>query len=220
MSKKLEEVVLRLLKAIDENGTRLLVDTLEFKVDAIVMQKETIPEDDEGEEVEVEYSGIKDILEELGGLVGVDNQEPNAYLFVDTWNGSGYSDSKAELIFIGNTDLYLKKAFDDMGGFDNFKINEQGNPLRISYSDEEEEDSGAVELISFDTDTVGVIVIPNYNEHIVVTSQVEWDNLIEHVKLVSEEVKEEGEDVLGTCHHGIGDDGVDWILFSRDMLKD
>lgn len=130
------------------------------------------------------------------------------YLFVDTWNGEGYSESKAEVIKTDNPKEFLQKAFENCG---EFKVNKQDDPLTISYGNGE--DDGAVCLVEFTDDIIGVSVDPCINDFVLFDNQEEWDKFIQAAK----ESEDFNGDVFGVCLHEVYDD-ITCILFSREML--
>lgn len=144
------------------------------------------------------------------------------YFVIDTWNGEGYSDSKVVIREIDDVVKYMKGFADGcIGSWDDEEENgvvrryPVENPLRYEYSIGD--DDGAVELIPFSEDVVGVIVIPNVNDNVIINSFQDMDNCIELVK-GSEDYEEDG-DEFGVVHHCM-DDGKDWILFEIQSKED
>ena len=169
------------------------------------------------------------------------------YLFIDTWNGEGYSDSKAfteelkdDLAANLKVIEVVKESMPDDGTMQLINIDyttdwcktmgfvkEAAELVGYQYtgedlSDEDStfddcENSGSVTCVGWSDDIVGVIVSPNVNDYQIIRVQEEWDSVVETVKEMSEEYKDEQE-IYGTCHHSM-DNGNDWILFEKSDLE-
>ena len=144
------------------------------------------------------------------------------YLFIDTWNGEGYSESTAFVrSFESHTlaEIYAKKLADDNSG--DLGIVQKVRKLKechsISYAcDFEQEDSGGIAFLPLPKKMVGVIVIPNVNDFLVVETEGEWKEKIEYVWQNSDRVGE-GEGVYNVCHECM-EGGYDWIMFEKSDL--
>ena len=151
------------------------------------------------------------------------------YLFIDTWNGQGYSESNAYVTFEKDQNEALAAAkrevniqtCDNM--HDEFTIEKTGKfennicTESLGYSFDDGEDAGAICFEEFNEDTKGVIVIPNINSYEVITSKKRWKAVLNTVKNFSEDYKEE-QQIYGTVHHCMND-GCDWILFEKSDFK-
>ncbi len=164
------------------------------------------------------------------------------YLFIDTWNGEGYSESKAFVEELKNdTEANLrvlelvKENMPENGCMQILNVDystdwckamgfvkEPAELIGYQYTDEEEfeecENSGSIICVDWAEDSVGVIVSPNVNDYQVIRTEDEWKQVIDTVKELSEEYKEE-ELIYGTCHHDM-DNGNDWILFEKSDLEE
>lgn len=168
------------------------------------------------------------------------------YIFIDTWNGEGYTDSKAfveelktdvdatlrtiELVKEQiNEDDYMQLLNTDYNAdwCKSMGITKESAELvgyQYTYEDlsdedstfEDCEDSGSVICVEWKDDVVGVIVMPNVNDYEIVRTQERWDEVISLIKDMSEEYKDEGL-IYGTCHSGMEND-YDWILFEEKDL--
>ena len=145
------------------------------------------------------------------------------YLFIDTWNGTGYSDSKAMIIETDNPIEFLRGAFDEVSGCeDSFRVwqtTDSNNLNELRYLEENEEgeelNAGALSMVPFTEDMIGVSLSPCVNEFQIFTRKNKWNELLEDIMENSAEYQEEG--FFGTCHHEIGEG--DCILFSIGQLE-
>ena len=157
------------------------------------------------------------------------------FLIVDTWNGEGYSDSSASVMNFSDVieasnharkeatqscqymeehdydGLYMGKVVPSF-----YMNKENTHDMAWTYSDGE--DAGAVHFTPFDDSTLAVMINPCVNEYEVITDQEELDSMEALIKSSSFEIKQDDAEVYGQCHHGIGNDGGDIILLSREML--
>lgn len=146
------------------------------------------------------------------------------YIIVDTFNGTGYSDSSAKIMEFASVDEAREYA---LSMADEFA--DEGSPLvilndRVIYGvnfDEEYEtgypldnyeDHGAVHFVKLESDTVGILIEPTINEFTQLTT-LEVAEVV--ARLLESEESEDGEEVEGTCHHL--DDSTE-IYFRIDSL--
>ena len=132
------------------------------------------------------------------------------YIIVDTFNGTGYSDSSARIMEFASVDEARAHALSMAKDFA-----EEGSPLvvendRVIYgangdedNDNEDpldnyEDHGAVHFVKLESDTVGILIEPTINEFTQLTT-LEVAEVV--TRLLESEESEDGEEVEGTCHH-------------------
>ena len=154
------------------------------------------------------------------------------YLFVDTWNGQGYSESKAFVLEFPSRELAILKAHelanDCANSTDDEKepltfftaedFNEEADATLFGYSYELGDDAGAMSVIDFNEETVGVILNPCINDFYVFDDAEEWQSQIDLIKEHSIDYSKEEDNVFGWVHHE--DVGIpsDMLLFSKEMI--
>ena len=146
------------------------------------------------------------------------------YLIVDTFNGTGYSDSSAKIVEFAS--IYQAREHARSMAME---FADKGSPLEVlqdriiygvnfdddygtGYPLDNYEDQGAVHFVKLELDTVGILIEPTINE----ITQLETTDVDEVVtRLMESEESEDGEEVEGTCHHL--DDSVE-IYFRIENL--
>lgn len=132
------------------------------------------------------------------------------YLFINTWNGEGYTDSKSEIIDTDNPlELAIKKATESGGG--SIEIKENAVYIGDSEDFEESENHGAVHFVEYPDNLLAVLIEPDTNDYQLLTSQEELESIVEQMKESSDEYKEEGY-IFGSHHTDLGC----WILEAYD----
>jgi hypothetical protein len=130
------------------------------------------------------------------------------FIIVDTYNGEGYSESKAEIVELEDLDAAKMHAYnylvESLGGLQTMVTAYTCGTLTITISDEsisydDEEDQGAVHFVEFEDDMLAIAIDPTINEFTVIRDAESLEEL--EAKLLDSEESEEGEDLEGTCHH-------------------
>lgn len=138
------------------------------------------------------------------------------YLFIETWNGEGYSESKSEIIETENPlQLAKSKANEAKGDFGALLI--EKNVVRYSDGDnfEDSENYGAVHFMEYPENLLAVLIEPDFNGYQLLTNQEDLDSIIDYIKENSEEYEQE-EEVFG-FHHT--DNGSLILEDYRNQLK-
>lgn len=135
------------------------------------------------------------------------------YLLIDTWNGSGYSDSTATIVETTfPNSLAKQRAIDGKGDAEVYFHEEvkEIHPNGFAWAYQIGEDAGLVTILPIPKNLVGVVVNPIINDFTLVEDQETWQAYINAVKEESEDY-EEDQELFETIHHSMGDG--DWILF-------
>lgn len=126
------------------------------------------------------------------------------FIIVDTFNGEGYSESKAEIKEFESLDdakvHAINLATEFCGDNGSLVLTEHQVIYGINPNDEDEfEDYGAVHFEEFQDDMLAIAINPTVNEFTIIRDAESMEEMEEYL-LESEESKD-GEDLEGTCHH-------------------
>lgn len=130
------------------------------------------------------------------------------YLFINTWNGSGYSDSDIEIHDEVSWPLWSDyKNYDEVEFYWNIK--EQTKTIRFRYK----EDWGCHHYEPLKNDVIAVALFPNVNDWKIIT---DLETLEKFKALVRKGMIEEGDgdedNIFGYCAHAVYEDDYDLIL--------
>lgn len=126
------------------------------------------------------------------------------YILVDTWNGEGYSDSRAEIIQAKDYGQALEKAIEkakQCAGGNKVRV---FNKKRVQY--DIGDDSGSIHLLPYEGQ-YGLCIFPDVNEFTMLPSEATYTRALnQSAKLCDDkddvaELKQNGQ---GTIHTGIG----------------
>ena len=144
------------------------------------------------------------------------------YLFIDTWNGEGYSDSKAFVEEHANEiDVMIRcrqlaeeygSTGEHKGFFKNFVSEKNPSLISISYTTfcdeganhgEDWDNAGMVSVEELKPNLVGVLLEPNINDYGLYYDKSEWKSeVLDDIVNGSEELKEDQDtSITGQCHH-------------------
>jgi hypothetical protein len=147
------------------------------------------------------------------------------YLIIDTFNGPGYSDSNASVVLTDDihklaSDMAKECAGEDA---DTVKFNDADGKLAYVYDTFfDNEDNGAIHFIEYPENLLGVVIMPNVNDYEVLETKEELQDTIDWITEHSEDYDPDPEEemgIYGTVHHGIGNDGADMLVWSREMVE-
>lgn len=130
------------------------------------------------------------------------------YLFINTWNGSGYSDSDIEIHDEVSWPLWSDyKDYDEVEFYWNIK--KQTKTIRFRYK----EDWGCHHYEPLKDDVIAVALFPNVNDWKIIT---DLETLEKFKALVRKGMIEEGDgdedNIFGYCSHAVYKDDYDLIL--------
>lgn len=153
------------------------------------------------------------------------------YLFVETWNGEGYSNSEAFVLSFNSKEEADTKALykaqecagDGVTEFGKIKpedYSEIVDPTLFGYTYNIGEDSGAISVVEFDDHMVGLSIDPCVNDFTVFNDRKEWDEYVQLIRDNSDDIEDSQDDeqIFGTIHHVNDEVPVDSILFTKEML--
>ena len=144
------------------------------------------------------------------------------YLFIDTWNGEGYSDSKAFVEKHANDIKAIQRCVelteesansgDSQGYFKTFVADKNPSLLSISYTTpfdqgandgEDWDDSGMMSVEELKPNLVGVLLEPNINDYGLFYDKSDWksDVIDEIVDGSTDLLDDEDMSITGNCHH-------------------
>jgi hypothetical protein len=126
------------------------------------------------------------------------------FIIVDTFNGEGYSESKAEIKEFKSVDDAQDFAWDLANEFcscnGSAKLIENRVEYGVNLNDEGEfEDYGAVHFVEFEDDMLAVVIEPTINSFTVIRDEESIEGIEEY--LLDSMESQDGEDLEGTCHH-------------------
>jgi len=130
------------------------------------------------------------------------------YLFINTWNGSGYSDSDIEIHDEVSWPIWSEyKDYDEVEFYWNIK--EQTKTTRFRNK----EDWGCHHYEPLKNDVIAVALFPNVNDWEIIT---DLETLEKFKALVRKGMIEEGDgdedNIFGYCSHAVYEDDYDLIL--------
>lgn len=150
------------------------------------------------------------------------------YLFIDTWNGEGYSESKAFVLEFPNKKAAVLKAHElanecasegtPLEYFMAEDFKEKNDKTLFGYSYEMGDDAGAISVIDFDEKIVGVCLDPCVNDFFIFDDLEEWQTQINLIRNNSMDYIKEEDNVFGTLHHQDVDIPSDMLLLNREMI--
>ena len=129
-------------------------------------------------------------------------------LVIDTWNGSGYSESRAfEKEFTTQLQAmeWVKRevAHTTQLEPEMWHMSEVSNSERFTLYYDDGEDAGALSVVfKKPSNLLAVAVYPMVNHYELITEQDELDGLVDFIKESSDDYKEDGV-IFDTIHHNI-----------------
>lgn len=138
------------------------------------------------------------------------------YILIDTYNGEGYSDSKAKIVETENPKAYAEDLARQSAGPNNLVFASIYGEI-IAWTYDIGENSGAITIIPVPNEWVAIRLMPMVNYFNVVADEEELNTYIDAITEFSEEYKEDGE-LFGTIHHNILDEDV--IIFVKSKLEE
>ncbi len=144
------------------------------------------------------------------------------YLFIDTWNGQGYSESNAFVEEHANDIDAMQRCIElaeengsmgeHKGFFKPFVAEKNPSLMSISYTTfcdegandgEDWDNAGMVSVEELKPNLVGVLLEPNINDYGLYYDKSEWKSeVLDDIINGSEELKEDQDtSITGQCHH-------------------
>tara|TARA_R110000803_G_scaffold19562_5_gene51109 strand:- start:301 stop:1173 length:873 start_codon:yes stop_codon:yes gene_type:complete len=151
------------------------------------------------------------------------------FIIIDTWNGEGYTESKAEIMEFKDREsakeycLVSAKEQAKSMKTECYEIKQEDKVIGYGYTDEEEEDAGAYMFEVFEKEIVGVVLNPCVNDCVVMRTTRDFDDAVSFAHRNGSEddetmdALERGED--GLFIHNGGLDG-DAMFFRFDTEQD